>query len=112
MEQIQRHHRFFSSNLKFFIKGGRISKTAGFVGTVLKICPLLNVSYEGKLVPREKIRTKKKAITAIVNKMKEHVKNGDLYNDKCYISMSACREDAEKIAAMVEEAFPQLDGKL
>ena len=56
------NHWFFTSDLTFFIKGGRVTKTAGFIGSVLNICPLLNVDYEGKLIPRYKIRTKKKVI--------------------------------------------------
>ena len=60
------HHWFFSTDLTFFIRGGRVSKTAGAIGTVLGICPLLNVNDEGKLIPREKIRGKKKVISRIV----------------------------------------------
>ena len=67
--KLKLHHWFFSSDLTFFVKGGRISKTAGFVGSVMDICPLLNVDYQGKLIPRFKIRTKKKVIQAIAKKM-------------------------------------------
>ncbi|MBP3629277.1 MAG: DegV family protein, partial [Anaerotignum sp.] len=65
------HHWFFSTDLTFFIKGGRVTKTAGFVGTMLNICPLLHVDKEGKLIPKQKVRTKKKVIEAIVKKMEE-----------------------------------------
>ena len=64
--KLKLHHWFFSTDLSFFVKGGRISKAAGWFGTVFQICPLLNVSNEGKLIPREKIRTKAKVIDAIV----------------------------------------------
>ena len=110
--KLRLNHWFFSSDLTFFVKGGRVSKTAGFVGNILNICPLLNVSFEGKLIPREKIRTKKKAITAIVDKMVEFAENGLEYADKCYISMSACREDAEAVAALIESKFTKLKGKV
>lgn len=106
------HHWFFSTDLKFYIKGGRVSKTAGAVGTVLNICPLLNVDYEGKLIPRQKVRTKKKVIQEIVNKMKENARDGLDYDGKCYISQSACYEDARQVADLIEEAFPKLDGKV
>lgn len=110
--KLKLHHWFFSTDLTFYIKGGRISRTAGTVGMVLNICPLLNVNYEGKLIPRQKIRTKKKVIQEIVNKMKEHVRDGENYNGKCYISQSACYEDARKVADLIEEAFPKLDGRV
>lgn len=110
--KLKMHHWFFSSDLTFFVKGGRVSKTAGFVGGILNICPLLNVSYEGKLIPREKIRTKKKVITAIVDKMEQYADNGLEYADKCYISQSACLEDAKQVAELVESRFPHLKGKV
>ncbi len=110
--KLRLHHWFFSTDLTFYIRGGRISKTAGTVGMVLGICPLLNMDREGRLIPRQKIRTKKKVIQEIVNKMKEHAQDGADYSGKCYISQSACREDAEKVADLVEEAFPKLSGKV
>ena len=106
------HHWFFSTDLTFYIKGGRISKTAGTMGMALSICPLLNVDYEGKLIPRQKIRTKKRVIQEIVKKMKEHAQDGGDYHGKCYISQSACYEDAKKVAELVEETFPKLSGKV
>lgn len=106
------HHWFFSSDLTFFVKGGRVSKTSGFVGNMLNICPLLNVSFDGKLIPRHKIRTKKKVIRAMADKMIEHAKNGTDYSGKCYISHSACYEDARAVADIIEETFPNLNGKV
>lgn len=108
--RLRLHHWFFTTDLTFFIKGGRISKTAGMIGSVLNICPLLNVDAEGKLIPRMKIRGKKKVIQAIVDKMKEHAENGTDYTGKCYISHSACIEDAQAVAELVKETFPKLDG--
>lgn len=106
------HAWFFSTDLTFYVKGGRVSKVSGFVGNLLNICPLLNMSFEGKLIPRYKIRTKKKAIFAIVDKMEEIAENGKDYSGKCYISNSACLEDAKEVAKLVEERFPKLNGKV
>ena len=106
------HHWFFSTDLTFYVKGGRVTKTAGFVGTILNICPLLNVDYNGKLIPRMKIRTKKKVIETIVNQMEAYAENGYDYSGKCYISNSACYEDARAVADLVESRFPKLNGKV
>ena len=106
------HHWFFSSDLKFFIKGGRVSKTAGTVGTILGICPLLNVNFDGHLIARAKIRTKKKVIQEIVKRMEENAEGGLSYSGKCYISQSACIDDAKEVARLIEERFPNLDGKV
>lgn len=106
------HHWFFTTDLTFFVKGGRVSKASGFFGGVLGICPLLNVNDEGKLIAREKIRGKKRVIPRIVEMMKEHAQGGLEYNDRCYICNSACLEDAKMVAELVEEAFPKLTGKV
>lgn len=110
--RLKLNHWFFSTDLTFYIKGGRISKTAGFVGGMLNICPLLNVNNLGQLIPRYKIRTKRKVIQAIVNKMEECTVEGTGYNGKCYISQSACYEDARAVADLIEQRFPNLNGKV
>lgn len=108
--KLRMHHWFFSTDLSFYVKGGRITKTAGFFGTALKICPLLNMDNLGRLIPREKIRTKKRVIQAIEKKMEEHAEGGLDYTGKCFISQSACREDAHAVADIIEERFVKLDG--
>lgn len=110
--RLKLQHWFFSTDLTFYIRGGRISKTAGTIGNILNICPLLNVDGEGKLIPREKIRGKRRVIQQIVKKMEEHAQNGTEYSGKCYISESACMEDAEAVAKLVEERFPKLNGRV
>lgn len=110
--KLKLHHWFFSTDLSFYVKGGRISKTAGFVGSVLELCPLLNVDNLGRLIPRFKIRTKKKVIQAIANKMEEFAEGGLDYSGKCYISHSDCYEDARAVADLVEQRFPKLNGKV
>ena len=106
------HHWFFSTDLTSYVRGGRISKTAAFFGGMFEICPLLNMDRLGRLVPRKKIRTKQNVIREIVQCMEENAQNGTDYDGKCFISMSACREDAEEVARLVEAAFPKLNGKV
>ncbi|MCD7724413.1 MAG: DegV family protein [Clostridiales bacterium] len=105
-------HWFFSSDLTFYIKGGRISKASGFVGTVLNICPLLDVDYEGRLIPRFKIRTKSRVIREIVRRMEEQAEDRSGYAGKVFISQSACMEDARAVADLVEQKFPQMSGRV
>lgn len=106
------HHWFFSSDLTFYVKGGRVSKTAGAIGGILGICPLLNMDKDGRLIPREKIRPKKRVIQRIVEMMKEHADDGLAYSDKCYMCHSACYEDARAVADIIEATFPNLNGKV
>lgn len=106
------HHWFFSTDLTFYIRGGRVSKTAGAIGTVLGICPLLNVNDEGKLIPREKIRGKKKVTKRIVEMMEAHAQDGLDYSGKVFISHSDCYDDARAVADLIEEKFTKMDGKV
>lgn len=108
--KLRLHHWFFSSDLTFFVKGGRVSKVSGMIGGVFEICPLLNVSNDGKLIPRAKIRTKKRVITEIVNRMKEFAHGREKYNGKVYMCHSACLDDANAVADLVKENFADIDG--
>lgn len=110
--KLEMNHWFFSTDLTFYIKGGRVSKTSGFIGGLLGICPLLDMNDKGKLIPRYKIRSKNKVIKAIVDKMEEDAKDKLDYSDKCYISHSYCYEDAKEVAKLVEGHFPKLKGKV
>ena len=110
--KLRLHHWFFSTDLTFFVRGGRISKTAGVFGGMLNICPLMNVDYQGRLIPREKIRTKKKVIGAIADKMVQYADGGTDYDGKCYMSNSACFEDARAVADLVQARFPRMDGEV
>lgn len=106
------HHWVMVSDLKWLVKGGRVSKVSGVLGSMLNICPLINVNKEGKLAPQEKIRTKKKAISRIVEMMEVNADNGLDYDGKCYIAHSDCPEDAEYMKNMIEEKFKNLKGKV
>lgn len=110
--KLKMHHWFFSTDLTFYVKGGRVSKTSGFVGNLLNICPLLNMSFDGKLIPRYKIRTKKKVYAAIVDKMLELADEGTDYSGKCYMCHSSCYEDAKAVADIVKARFPKLNGEV
>ena len=110
--RLRLHHWFFSTDLTSYVRGGRISRTAAFFGGVFEICPLLNMDRLGRLVPRKKIRTKQNVIREIVQCMEDNAQNGTDYDGKCFISMSACREDAEEVARLVEARFPKLNGRV
>lgn len=110
--KLELHHWFFSTDLSFYVKGGRISKVSGWFGTILNICPLLNMNDQGHLIPRFKIKGKKKVINKIVDKMEENAQNGINYDGKCYISNSGCYEDAKAVAKLIETRFPKLNGQV
>lgn len=59
--------------LKYLVKNGRLSGAQGFLGSLMKIKPMLSLSREGKIEPIEKIRTRQKALKRIVAKFCEDI---------------------------------------
>ena len=110
--KLKMHVWVFTTDLKYLVRGGRVSKTSGVVGGMLNICPVITVNAEGKLAPRMKVRTKKKVIQAVADKMKELAQDRENYSEKCYIAHAACYEDARALADVVEAAFPNMNGKV
>lgn len=106
------NHWFFSTDLTFYVRGGRISKAMGWFGTIFRICPLLNMDNLGRLIPRRKIRTKEKVIREIALTMTEQADNGTAYDGRCYISHAACLSDAIAVKELVESYCPALKGKV
>ncbi len=110
--KLNREHWFFSTDLQYYVRGGRISKASGFFGTLLRICPLLNRDEDGKLRPREKIRTIKKVEEAIVEKRKGDADKGKDYTGKVFICQSNCFDRANSVKDAVEAYFTKRNGKV
>lgn len=98
---------FFSNDLTFFIKGGRISKASGTIGNMLNICPFMEVAKDGTLQVREKVRTKKKVIKRMISKISEVGTDRENYSGKIWISTSAMEVAKETRDALLE-AFPNV----
>ena len=110
--KLRLNHWFFSTDLTQYIRGGRVSKTAGFVGGLLGICPLLHVNNLGQLEPVSKIPSKKLVRREMLKKMEAQAEDGLDYSGKCYICQSDIMDEAQKIAGEIEKRFPHLGGKV
>lgn len=95
-------HIFTVADLQYLVRGGRLSKVAGFIGGLLNIKPILNVE-EGKLVPLEKVRGKKKVLSRIVDIMEERGK--DLKDQTIGITHGDDIETAEALKSLITERF-------
>ncbi|ABY43878.1 DegV family protein [Bacillus mycoides] len=95
-------HIFTVADLQYLVRGGRLSKVAGFIGGLLNIKPILNVD-EGKLVPLEKVRGKKKVLSRIVDIMEERGK--DLKGQTIGMTHGDDLETAEALKALITERF-------
>ncbi|MFO3715890.1 DegV family protein [Anaerococcus cruorum] len=99
-----------NENLEYVARGGRISKTAASIGGVLHICPLIEVDDQGHMIVTSKIRTRKKLLKTLLQKMQDNAIGGQDYNDQVFISTADNIELSNEVKEMIEEAFPHIDG--
>ena len=69
--KLKLNHWVATTELKYLVRGGRLSKTAGAVGGILNICPIIEVDVNGTLQARQKVRGKKKAVEELVKIAKQ-----------------------------------------
>lgn len=105
-------HWFFATNLAHFKRGGRVSGPAAAIGTLLNICPVMDVNSQGKLIVRRKALGRKKAVKDLFASMCAQAEGGLGYSGKCYISHSMMDAEANQLKEMVEQAFPSLNGRV
>jgi DegV family protein with EDD domain len=99
---LKMEHIVTVDNLEYLARGGRISKASAFVGGLLNIKPLLHIE-DGKLIPIEKIRGRKKVFRRFIEIMQERGVN--LQNQTIAISHGDDEEAAKEMKAMIKEVF-------
>ncbi len=98
-------HIFTVDDLNHLYRGGRVSRTAAVVGSVVGIKPILHVDGEGHLIPIQKVRGRKKSLHALVDYMAEKMGRYRDENDIIFISHGDALEDAEAVRDEVKERF-------
>lgn len=97
-------HWFTVDDLMYLFRGGRVSRTSAWAGSLLNIKPVLHVDDEGHLIPLEKVRGRKKSILAMLEHMKESAE-APVSEQTVFISHGDCLEDAEFLAQKIRETF-------
>lgn len=92
---------FTVEQLKYLVRGGRVGKFSGIVGTLLNIKPVLRVDEKGKLVSYKKVISRKKSLNEMANIVTEKIA------DKRYVMIShaECEEEARDLAKTLKETF-------
>lgn len=98
-------HNFTVDDLNHLYRGGRVSKTAAFLGTLINIKPILHVDDEGHLIPLSKVRGRKKSLSTLVDSMEKQMGDYRDQNDIVFISHGDCLADAEYVASLIKERF-------
>ena len=106
------HHQFFSTDLKYFKRSGRVSGAAATVGAILNICPIMRLDDKGRIIAYDKVRGKKNAIRETLRTMEQHAQGGVNYSGKCFICHSNCPAEAEATRQAVAEHFPHIQGDI
>lgn len=86
---------FTLDTLEYLVKGGRVSKPAGFIGGLLDVKPVLHFTPEGTIEPFAKVRTRRAAIRKLVDVMEHEIHDPE--QQVIGISHSACFEDAQHL---------------
>lgn len=106
------HHAFYSVDLKYFRRSGRMSGVAATVGSILNICPILRLDDKGKIVAYDKVRGKRNAVEYILNQMRIHAAGGENYNGKVFLCHSNVPEDARATKKAIEARFKRINGEV
>ncbi len=101
---LSRKQYFMVDSLRLLVKNGRLSNAAGFLGSMLKIKPILQVNDEGKIVPFEKVRTQRKALEKMVELVIEDLKKLD--NFVVTYNTSNNTEGFDYVKSRLDEVFP------
>lgn len=97
-------HWFTVDDLNQLRRGGRLSAGKAVLGSLLQIKPVLHVDDEGRLVPVDTVKGRKRSIEALLKKMEETVVHPE--GQRVYISHGDCQEEAERLAAMIRDRLP------
>lgn len=101
LENIKRSRfLFIPENLEYLKKGGRIGGASALIGNLFKIIPILTVD-EGKTSILAKVRMKEKAVTAMVDRMLNDIKQYGL-GEVAVLHINGLKE-AEALSEMIRE---------
>lgn len=103
-------HWFTVDDLMFLFRGGRVSRTSAWAGTVLNIKPVMHVDDEGRLIPLEKVRGRKKSLNALVKHMEKSAIKP--IQEPVFITHGDCPEDAEYVAGLIREKLGVQDVRI
>lgn len=98
-------HLFTVDDLHHLHRGGRVSKATAIIGTLINVKPVLHVDNEGRLIPLNNVRGRKKALISLVDQMEARLKDYPINNDIIFISHGDCEEDAQFVADLIKERF-------
>lgn len=101
-------HWFTVDDLMFLFRGGRVTRTSAWAGTMLNIKPVMHVDNNGHLIPLEKVMGRKKSILGMLKHM-EKTADTPISEQTVFITHGDCLEDAEFLRDKIAEKFGVTD---
>lgn len=101
-------HWFTVDDLMFLFRGGRVTRTSAWAGTMLNIKPVMHVDDDGHLIPLEKVMGRKKSILGMIKHMEETA-DAPISEQTVFITHGDCLEDAEFLRDKIAEKFGVTD---
>lgn len=102
-------HQFFSTTLTYFRRSGRISGPAAVIGNLLKLCPIMHINHDGKIVAYAKVMSETKAISKTLDEIALKIRDGSDYDGKLWVGHSDYISSATRIVAQFKKAYPKAD---
>lgn len=100
--KLRLNHWFTVDDLNHLYRGGRVSKTAATFGTLLQVKPIMHVDNQGRLIPVEKVKGRKKSLKILLEKVKENITNPQ--EQIVFISHGCALKEAEEMKKAILEA--------
>ena len=102
-----RSHAWFTvDDLKYLKRGGRISSTSAFFGTMLDIKPVLVMGKGGKIDPADKVQGRKKALKTLADKAVQYIEHPE--DQEMVIMEADVMDDAVRVKEMLLQRIPGL----
>lgn len=103
------HSQFFSTTLTYFRRSGRISNSAAIIGNLLRLCPIMRVNKEGKIIVYAKVMSETKAINRTLDDIAQNIRDGADYDGKLWIGHSNYLSSATKASTEFQKCYPKAD---
>lgn len=101
---LRAHGAFMVDDLGHLKRGGRLSGSAALLGTILDIKPFLVISKEGRIVPCDKVKGRRRGLRRLVQYVQDNLDGQE--NPTIAIMHSESLEDADLLLSMLKEALP------
>lgn len=106
------HHWLFTPELAYFVRGGRVSAAAGWIGTLLRLCPVIEANCEGKLIPPGENSRQAARLARSCGENGRICRGRHAYDGPCHISHADNLADAESAGRHDRREIPQLRGRI